>query len=186
MQRIIVGFIVACVAACGVVQYAAAQSFGVQGQLKPQDGVLYNRITMDCAAVKAKLVKVHESDGLTRVNAGQLYDSVANKLMARLNSKIAEQRLDGGKLFVYAADFERHLTAFRDTYRSYESAMAQLIKSDCHAYPQNFYYVLDAVRQKRQEVQQEVTALYDTARAYRREAQQFAERLKQTGVAREE
>lgn len=186
MQRIVVGFIFACMATFGVVQYAAAQSFGVQGQLKPQDGVLYNTITMDCTAVKAKLVKVHESDGLTRVNAGQLYDSVANKLMARLNSKIAEQRLDGGKLFTYAAAFERHLSAFRDTYRSYESAMTQLIKSDCHAYPQNFYYLLDAVRQKRQQVQQEVTALYDTARAYKQEAQQFAERLKRVEVIRED
>lgn len=185
MQRIVVGFIFACLATFGAAHYVAAQSFGVQGQLKPQDGVLYNNVTMDCTAVKAKLVKIHESDGLTRVNAGQLYDSVANKLMARLNSKIAEQRLDGGKLFTYAAEFERHLTAFRDAYRTYESAMTQLIKSDCDAYPQNFYYLLEVVRQKRQLVQQEVTALYDAARAYRKEAQQFAGRLKKAEVARE-
>lgn len=177
MRRI--GYILlACVAgammAPGILH---AQSFGVQGHLKPSDGVLYNVVLMDCAMVKHRLKAVHSNDGLSRVNAGQLYDSVANKLMARFNSKIAERRLDGGSLFTYAAQFEEHLGKFREAYRIYETSMVQLIRSDCDAYPQNFYYLLDAVRIERQRVHEEVAILHKTAQQYRQAAHAFAEKF---------
>lgn len=157
-----------------------AQSFGVQGQLKPSDGVLYNVVMMDCAMVKQRLKSVHSNDGLSRVNAGQLYDSVANKLMARFNSKIAERRLDGGSLFAYAAQFEERLGKFREAYRTYETSMVQLIRSDCDAYPQNFYYLLDAVRVERQRVQQEITMLHKIAQQYKQAVHTFAQQFAAT------
>lgn len=160
-----------------VTQFAAAQSFGIPGQPKPQDGSLYNSVELTCGTVKTKLSKIHENDGLTRVNAGQIFDSVANRLMARLNSKIAEQRLNGGELFALASEFEQHLVRFREAYRVYEISMTELLKTDCDAYPQNFYYLLDAVRLERQAVQDEVTALYSVAKQYKEEVGRFAEQF---------
>ena len=55
---------------------------------------------MDCQSVKAKLIKIHENDGLIRVNSGQQYDLIATKLMARFNAKIAENRLKGGEMLI--------------------------------------------------------------------------------------
>lgn len=174
MRRIGKLFLLCLIATLIFTNHTKAQSFGVSGQLKPNDSVLYNSITMNCPDVKNRLVKIHENDGLARVNAGQQYDSVATKLMARFNSKIAESRLDGGKLFSYAAEFESHLTKFRDQYRRYETGMTQLIKSDCDAYPQNFYYLLDAVRSERQKVQDEVVKLHEIAADYRNEVKKFS------------
>ena len=164
-----------------VVPNAAAQSFGVSGQLKPGDGMIYNSVTMHCPTVKFRLIKIHENDGLARVNAGQHYDLIATKLMARFNAKLAENRLSGGELFNYAAEFDKHLINFRDQYRVYETAMTQLIKSDCEAYPQNFYHLLDAVRNERQKVQKEVLTLHKIAGQYRKELSKFATDYKDGG-----
>lgn len=168
------------VSSFAMVQLATAQSFGVPGQLKPQDGSLYNSVELTCSTVKTKLSKIHENDGLTRVNAGQVFDSMANRLMTRLNSKIAEQRLDGGKLFTLASEFEQHLVRFREAYRVYEISMAELLKTDCDTYPQNFYYLLDSVRSERQAVQDEVTALHTAAKQYKEEVINFAEQFSAT------
>lgn len=160
----------------------AQSSFGVSGQLKPGDSALYNSIIMDCQSVKAKLIKIHENDGLIRVNSGQQYDLIATKLMARFNAKIAENRLKGGEMFNYAAEFDKHLVNFREQYRTYETDMVQLIKADCDAYPQNFYYMLESVRESRQKIHSEVVSLHNIALKYYNEVKKFSKNYKNNAL----
>lgn len=147
-------------------QSAMAQSVGQQGQLKPNDNMLYAAVTMDCLAVKLKLTKVHEDDGLLRVTAGQSYDHIANKLMGRLNSKIAEQRLDGGQLIDTAAQFDSQVNEFRVSYQTYEVAMSDLLKMDCRSQQQSFYAALESTRSKREEMTKTVKNLDETVQKY--------------------
>ena len=102
-----------------------------QGQLKPDNEGIFTHITMDCFHVKLKLSKVHERDGVMRVTLGQAYDSLSSKLITKLNTKIASQNLDGGKLLAHAAAFQKEHAAFIDSYKTYEFAMNHLLKSDC-------------------------------------------------------
>lgn len=174
MRKIGLLAIVFFVALFSVGGYASAQSFGISGQLRPSDSVIYNNITMDCPAVKKSLARVHENDGLARVNAGQQYDSIGTKLMARFNAKLAENKLDAKELFSLAAEFDTQLTNFRDSYRTYENAMRQLIKSDCEVYPQNFYYLLETVRAERENLNKTSQKLHEIIAKYRAAVETFA------------
>lgn len=85
-------FIVASLVAAPVSHAVSSE----QGQLKPDDSSLYSLVTMDCLEVKFKLNDVHRRDKLARVTLGQGYDNASTNLMGRLNSRIVENKLDGG------------------------------------------------------------------------------------------
>lgn len=154
-------------------QSVVAQPVGQQGQLKPSDSTLYTALTMDCLAVKLKLTKVHEDDGLLRVTTGQVYDQITNKLMARLNAKIAEQRLDGGQLIDTAAKFDSQVNEFRSSYQTYEVAMSDLLKMDCRSQQQSFYTALVDTRNKRADMAETVKSLEETMETYLDEFMKF-------------
>ena len=137
-----------------------------QGQLKPDNEGIFTHITMDCFHFKLKLSKVHERDGVMRVSLGQAYDSLSSKLITKLNTKIASQNLDGGKLLAHAAAFQKEHAAFIDSYKTYEFAMNHLLKSDCRTQSQQFYLELKTVQSMRQEVHQRVGKLQRIANDY--------------------
>ncbi|NLA43059.1 hypothetical protein GX865_02795 [Candidatus Saccharibacteria bacterium] len=145
---------------------SGAQPLGGDGQLKAGDNMLYSHIEMDCLDVKMKLTKVYEQDGLSRVNAGQVYDTVSHKLMARLNAKVVEGRLHGGDLVKSTAAFEESLVKFRSDYREYEIAMNRLLKSDCQSRQHAFYLELEDVRSKRKAVHESVSAVNQASNDY--------------------
>ncbi|MGO3702146.1 MAG: hypothetical protein ACTJG2_03105 [Candidatus Saccharimonadales bacterium] len=147
-------------------QVLHAQTPGGEGQLKPGDATIYSNIEMNCLDVKLKLSKVYEQDGLHRVNAGQIYDTMSNRLMARLNAKIVSDRLDGGDLIKTAAEFEEALVHFRDEYHTYEIAMNRLLKSDCQSRQHAFYIALRDVREGRKAVHESVQEIDKAAKEY--------------------
>lgn len=147
-------------------QSTQAQMIGDEGQLKPGDTSTYSTITMNCLDVKIKLSKIYEQDGLHRVNAGQIYDTVSNRLMAKLNAKIVNDRLDGSDLIKSAAAFEEALVDFREEYHTYGAAMSRLLKSDCKSHQQTFYLHLTEVRNGRKAVHESVTAITTAAKEY--------------------
>lgn len=110
------------------------------------------RIVSNCTSAKSSLERLHRSDASLRVNRGQLYEHTSTKLMARLNSRLALNRLDGAELVAAAAQYERTLGDFREAYRLYEEQLTSAIRTDCVKQPEVFYYrVLDA-RTKRETV----------------------------------
>lgn len=137
-----------------------------QGQLKPDDSSLYNLVTMDCLAVKFKLNDVHRRDKLARVTLGQGYDNVSTNLMGRLNSRIVENKLDGGELIKIASEFEKSLQKFRSDYTKYDEALVNLIKADCQSQMQTYYVNLQTTKELRATVYDDAKNLDGLTKQY--------------------
>lgn len=137
-----------------------------QGQLKPDDSSLYNSVTIDCLAVKFKLNELHRQDKLLRVTAGQGYDNMSSNLMGRLNSRIVENKLDGGDLIKIAADFEKARQKFRDDYTKYDDGLIALIKADCQSQTQTYYLSIQNVKELRATVQEDIKTLSGSIQRY--------------------
>lgn len=163
----------ALVATTGTVRAVTAE----QGQLKPGDASIYNLVTMDCLAVKFKLSDIHQQDGLLRVTLGQSYETMSTKLMARLNARVVENKLDGAPLIKTAAEFETVSSKFREDYRKYEVSMNTLMKSGCDSQLQNYYVSLETTRELRAAVNADVQRLSALIDRYYQEFSEFRKQL---------
>ena len=63
-------------------------------------------LSRNCSSVRVAIKNIHTNDALTRVNVGQRYNSISTKLMARLNGRLAVNKLDSSKLVNITNDFE--------------------------------------------------------------------------------
>lgn len=164
-----------------VIGDSGSRVVATEGQLKPgvKNDALFQNVTIDCLDVKFKLTSVHQEDGLNRVNSGQLYEAVSTKLMARLGSRIVENRLDGAELIKKASEYETALDNFRNHYQTYEVAMNALIKSDCSTQPVIFYNDLQRVRDLRAEVDTDTQQLTRITMEYYDAFLAFSERISQ-------
>ncbi len=125
------------------------------------------RIRSNCTETKATLSQLHASDGLLRVNRGQVYESISTKLMATFNSRASLNRLDAVQLVAVASAYERELIAFRVDYKAYEQQMSDILKIDCTKQPVAFYDAIAEARDKRMKVRQRVVALTKQINEYK-------------------
>ena len=125
------------------------------------------RIRSNCTEAKATLSQLHASDGLLRVNRGQVYESISTKLMATFNSRASLNRLDATQLVTVASAYERELTAFRTDYKAYEQQMSDILKIDCTKQPVAFYDAIAEARDKRLQVREHVVALAKQINEYK-------------------
>lgn len=159
------------------VQTARAVDAPEANTLRTSELSFFNSVSMDCMAVKSKLSDVHQQDGLLRVTLGQNYEVVSSKLMARLNTRVVENKLNGAPLVKTAADFESTLHDFRDNYRSYEVSINNLMKMNCQTQPQEFYASLEAARELREVVNQDVKKLAELVDRYYQEFLEFRRQI---------
>lgn len=184
-RRIALSSIAVALAVGGVFSASVQAVESPSGQLKPDDSSVYNMVTMDCLAVKFKLSEVHQQDGLLRVTMGQRYENISTKLMARLNGRIVENRMDGGELIKLAANFETALSDFRDDYKAYEVSMNNLLKADCQSQKQTYYLALQDTKELRAEVQNDVEILNRSIDMYYKEFQLLRERTESPKTTKE-
>lgn len=156
----------------GMVAGASALVFLAFSQVtRAQDSLMseahIERIRSNCTEAKATLAQLHASDGLLRVNRGQIYDSISTKLMAPFNSRASLSRLDATQLVSVASAYERELTAFRTDYKAYEQQMSDILKIDCTKQPVAFYDAIAEARDKRLKVRQHVVALTKQINEYK-------------------
>lgn len=130
-------------------------------------------IVANCASAKASLERLHRSDAVLRVNRGQLYESISTKLMARFNSRVALNRLDGTELVAIAVDYERALATFRRDYRTYEQQLSDVLRINCTNDPEAFYYGVLEARAARSTVNQDVWRLHVYIDEYQQAFNQF-------------
>lgn len=157
---------------CGALNFASAQ------EAPPMDDAHIERIRANCTYAKSALNRVYESDGLLRVNRGQLYESVSTRLMTNLNSRIILNRLDGVELISITNSYERALTDFRTNYQQYEQQLSQAISIDCTKQPVAFYDAVTSARQKRTAVYDSVASLNGQASKYKDAFEKFATQYK--------
>lgn len=139
------------------------------------------RIKASCVQARANLYQLHASDGLLRVNRGELFQSLTNKMMVPFNSRVALNQLDSGKLVSITSQYGEELDQFVSTYRAYEEAMTDVLELDCTKQPVAFYDGVADARKKRQQVHTHAEALRKLAREYRDAFNVFARDFKEEG-----
>lgn len=147
-------------------------------QAPPMTEAHIARIRSNCVEAQSTLDQLHASDALLRVNRGQLYESISEKLMAPFNSRVALNRLDGTGLIRVATDYERQLADFRTKYQEYEEAMSQTLRINCMNEPVAFYDSVSDTRAKRQKVHASTVELHKLIGDYKNELGTFAKEFR--------
>ena len=145
----------------------------------PMTDAHIQRIKASCLQARANLYQLHASDGLLRVNRGELYQSFSSKLMVPFNSRVALNQLDSGKLVSITSQYSKQLDGFINTYRDYERAMSQVLELDCTKQPVAFYDGVADAREKRRKVYTHSEALRKLTRDYREAFDIFARDFKE-------
>jgi hypothetical protein len=160
---------------CGIFLLAAATAQAVSAQASSSLSEEHsNRIRQNCVKSQTTLYQLHASDGLLRNNQGQQYELISTKLMAPLNSRIALNRLSGLKLTATSLEYDRQLSNFRSSYKTYEEGMSRVLKIDCVGQPEEFYNGVNETREKRQKLHGDVVTLNALLQTYKEDFEAFA------------
>lgn len=126
-----------------------------------------DKIKASCDVIRPGLRRLHTSDALLRVNTGQEYNSISARLMARLNSRLALNRIDSAKFVEIAAKFDAQREQFSTHYNEYEASLSSLIRIDCRVSPTEFYAALLKTRDARNKLSISVQSMNDSLVEYR-------------------
>ncbi len=124
-------------------------------------------IRSNCVSIKSTLNQLHASDALLRVNRGQVYESMASKLMDPFNSRLSSNRLDAKATSVVTGSYRGALDSFRTNYKSYEEKLSSAIRVDCSKDPELFYNTIEQARVLRTKVHDDVLRLHRYIDDYR-------------------
>ena len=159
------------VAALTVLLGIAAQTAHAQSVVLSQDQI--DHIKSNCTSIKSTLNQLHASDALLRVNRGQVYESMASKLMDPFNSRLSNNGLDAKATSVVTASYRTMLDTFRADYKSYEEKLSEAINIDCTKQPEAFYATTEEARTLRAKVHDDVTKLNRNIDDYRSAVSDF-------------
>ncbi len=125
------------------------------------------RVKSNCVSIKNSLSQLHASDALLRVNRGQVYESMAAKLMNNFNDRLSSNRLDNKAMTTVTTDYRSALNTFRSDYISYEQKLSEAIRIDCTSQPNTFHSALEEARVLRTKVHEDVLRLHRLIDDYR-------------------
>jgi len=126
-----------------------------------------SQIRNNCTTTKSTLSQLHASDALLRVNRGQIYESIASKLMDPFNAQLGSNRLDSRATSAVTSSYRSTLDTFRNDYRLYEEKLSSAIRIDCATQPELFYVTIEQARSYRQKVHEDVLKLHRYIDDYR-------------------
>jgi hypothetical protein len=132
------------------------------------------RIRDNCVDAQSTLFQLHASDAGLRVNRGQIYESIATKLMAPFNSRLVLNRINEESLLSTASEYEKQLQVFRTQYQQYEEAMSATLRINCVNQPVAFYDSVVDTRKKRQLTHQSAIELQSIIQKYGASVDTFA------------
>lgn len=135
------------------------------------------RIRANCINAKSTLQQLHATDAGLRVNRGQIYESIATKLMAPFNSRLVLNRLDSESFLSIADEYEQQLQAFRLQYKEYDEAMSATLRINCVNQPVAFYDGIADARSKRQLTHETTVELHKIIKKYGLETKNFADKF---------
>lgn len=138
-------------------------------------------IRTNCTEIQGTLNRLQQSDLLLRTDRGELYRTIADKLMVPLNQRIASNQLDGGKLVAITAEFDSEYQEFYDAYKEYDMALVAASQIDCVKRPTQFYDAVAVARTKRQALGKANQQLVKLISDYKREFTAFRSTLEKSG-----
>ena len=130
-------------------------------------------IRSNCVTAKNTLNQLHASDGLLRVNRGQIYESMLTKLMDRFNSRLSSDSFGNANLVLTAGKYRDALDKFRSDYKSYEEQLSTTLSIDCSKQPADFYHAVVLAREERLQVHSDVVNLNGYIDSYKLDVIQF-------------
>lgn len=98
--------------------------------------------------------------------------------MARMNGRLAVNKIDAADLVSLTSRFERGRSLFSSRYNEYESALAALLKIDCKNQPTDFYAQFNIARDARLKLSSSVRELNDIIAEYGTKVEKIKEKLK--------
>lgn len=125
------------------------------------------QVKANCVSIKNSLNQLHASDALLRVNRGQVYESVASKLMDNFNNRLSINSLDNKAMTTVTANYRTALNNFRTDYIAYEQKLSAAIKIDCSTQPNSFHNAVLEARKLREKVHDDVLKLHRLIDDYR-------------------
>ncbi len=125
------------------------------------------RVKANCVSIKNSLTQLHASDALLRVNRGQIYESMASKLMDRFNDRLASNRLDNKATVTVAGNYRAALLDFRTDYIAYEQKLSEAMRISCVEQPNTFHVTVLEARVLRNKVHTDVLRLHQLIDDYR-------------------
>lgn len=173
MKRIVVTIVALAIALAGTQVIVRADDTSQA----PMTDAMITHIRTVCSSVQANLNRLHASDALLRVNQGQTLLAISDRLMTPLNSRIAINQLDGGKMTSITSTYVTQFSAFDSDYKQYEQAMARAMQIDCTKQPAAFYSAVADARTKRATVHDRMTALRKSLTDYRAEVDVLAAKV---------
>ena len=162
-RRLIIGLLITA-AGLGPVFGRVATA---QEPIQQTEITVVDNIRGRCDSIQSSLGRLHTSDALLRVNVGQTYNSISVRLMARLNSRLALNRIDSLETVEIANRFDQLRVEFAANYNDYETAMSSLVKIDCKQKPAEFYAQLLTTRDLRLRLAETVKLLNGSISDYR-------------------
>lgn len=131
------------------------------------------RVKANCVSIKNSLSQLHASDALLRVNRGQVYESMATRLMDTFNDRLAGNRLDNKAMTTVTGNYRSALITFRTDYIAYEQKLSEAIRLDCTTQPNTFHTALEQARTLRTKVHEDVLRLHRIIDDYRSSVSDF-------------
>lgn len=159
-------FFTASIAVLGMVLHPQT-TLAQQMVLQSHDPVQVRAIQSRCSSLRATMSRIQHNDALLRVNVGQAYNTLSSQLMARLNSRLALEKIDSTQLVSIAQRFESERKQFATQYNTYETLIAGLVKASCQEAPVHYYEQLIKARDARQDVGASVKSLDELIKQYR-------------------
>ena len=111
-RRLIIGLLITA-AGLGLVFGRVATA---QEPIQQTEITVVDNIRSRCDSIQSSLGRLHTSDALLRVNVGQTYNSISVRLMARLNSRLALNRIDSLETVEIANRFDQLRVEFAANY----------------------------------------------------------------------
>lgn len=131
-----------------------------------------------CQQVKTRLKQIKLHDAVTRVNYGQVYESISMHIMEPTNARLVNNQLKPVDLLIVSEDYEKQLVKFRQDYVLYEEKISQVVEISCQSDYQKLLVKLDELRQMRQQLRFDTIRLQELALQYWAKFKEFYEQQK--------
>ena len=109
-------------------------------------------VSQNCASTKVRLQRIQKDDARNRIHLGAQYESIATKLMLNLNLRLVKNNLADADIAEQQTTFASERERFKKDYIGYSQEFENLLKINCKTNTADFYYQLEIVRAKRNDV----------------------------------
>lgn len=119
-----------------------------------------------CQQVKTRLKQIKLSDAVTRVNYGQVYESLSVNVMTPINLRLVANNLKPVELLTITDNYQKQFAQFRQNYVNYEEKLSQALELSCDQNPTQLISSLPELRQLRQKLNANTKTLRQLAGDY--------------------